>query len=132
MPENEALMSNNLSDTYLEERYQTENNASCDGPHTPHLQDQLSSFQNETRRYTYPPHLRHHEPLAFLQTGFCCPILNKFTFNSRQSFHRPPIHYSKDELLTFIKQGFFSKQDPYLLVDEVDLKIDLLNFTLDR
>jgi hypothetical protein len=88
------------------------------------------SAQSETYQYIYPAHLRHHEPLAFLKTGFCSPILDKFTFKSRQSFHRPPIHYSKDELLMFIKRGMILKQYEDM-VDEVDLKIDLLHFTLD-
>ena len=86
---------------------------------------------NDTHRYIYPPHLRHHEPLAFVRKGNAAPILDKFTFKSRQLFHRPPIHYSDEELLSFIKQGLVSKQDDDI-VDEVDLNIDLLHFTLDR
>lgn len=84
----------------------------------------------ETHQYIYPAHLRHHEPMAFVRSGFCSPILNKFTFKSRQSFHRPPIHYSKEELLAFIDRGLVSRHDDEI-VDEVDLTIDLLSFTLD-
>ena len=129
MPGNESIKCNNLADTYLEKRGRIESKASCNAPHTSDSRDHFRSSQKEAHKY--PPHLRHHEPLAFLQTSFCSPILNKFTFKSRQSFHRPPIHYSKDELLAFIKQGLFCKQNDDM-VDEVDLKIDLLNFTLDR
>eukprot|EP00804_Cyclotella_cryptica_P024791 CCRYP_001753-RD/>CCRYP_001753-RD protein AED:0.03 eAED:0.03 QI:226/1/1/1/1/1/7/24/2613 len=84
----------------------------------------------DEQRQSYPPHLRHHEPLAFLKTGLLCEILDQFTFKSRQLFHRPPIHYSTEELIGFIEQGLVSKQDD-AVVDEVELKIDSLHFKLD-
>ena len=59
------------------------------------------------------------------------PILDKFTFQSRQLFHRPPIHYSTDELIRFVKRGLVVGQDE-AAVDDIELQIDLLNFNLDR
>jgi len=56
------------------------------------------------------------------ELGLLSPILNQFTFKSRQTFHRPPIHYSSDELLDFINQGLVATQDDDV-VDEVDLKV---------
>jgi len=58
------------------------------------------------------------------------PILDKFTFQSRQLFHRPPIHYSTEELIRFVKQGLVVGQDE-AAVDDIELQIDLLNFNLD-
>jgi hypothetical protein len=108
-------------ESYLEERFgitgQGQNHdASGSCSQVPEESD------NDTHQYIYPPHLRHHEPLAFLKTGLLSPILNQFTFKSRQTFHRPPIHYSSDELLDFINQGLVATQDDDV-VDEVDLKV---------
>ena len=119
---------------YLEERFgiarqngrvKENNNCSMQTQQSPN-----SYIKNETHVYIYPPHLRHHEPLAFIKTGFCSPILNKFTFKSRQTFHRSPIHYSVEELRVFISRGLVSQDHD--TIDEVDLKIDFLHFKLDR
>ena len=79
----------------------------------------------------YPSHLRPHEPLAFSKSSILRTILDKFTFQSKQIFHRPPIHYSIQELTHFIKQGLAVGQDE-AAVDDVELFIDLLDFKLDR
>jgi len=78
----------------------------------------------------YPPHLHHHEPLPFSKSGLLRPILNKFTFQSTQIFHRPPHHNSTQELIDFINQGLVVGQDD-AAVDNIELLIDLLNFNLD-
>jgi hypothetical protein len=118
--------------TYLEERFgitpqENRERSTCSGSSE---SPNNSCAANETHQYIYPPYLRHHEPLAFMLTGFCSPILEKFTFKSLQSFHRPPIHYSSEELLAFINQGMVFREASEM-VDEVDLKIDLLHITLD-
>lgn len=115
--------------SYLEERFGIAANKSGTDNAGSSTREE-SPTASEPHQCIYPPHLRHHEPLAFVKSGFCSPILTKFTFKSRQSFHRPPIHYSKDELLAFIDRGLVSKQYDEI-VDEVDLTIDLLHFTLD-
>jgi hypothetical protein len=119
--------------TYLEERFgiiPQENRQRSEGSRPPESPNNSSCTATDAHQYIYPPHLRHHEPLAFMVTGFCTPILEKFTFKSLQSFHRPPIHYSSEELLAFINQGLVSREENEM-VDEVDLTIDLLHFTLD-
>lgn len=78
----------------------------------------------------YPSGLRPHEPLAFVKSGLLRPILDKFTFQSRQLFHRPPVHNSKRELYHFLKQGLVVGQNE-AAVDDTELHIDLLNFNLD-
>mmetsp|Transcript_23361 Transcript_23361/g.49999 ORF Transcript_23361/g.49999 Transcript_23361/m.49999 type:complete len:691 (-) Transcript_23361:2-2074(-) len=83
-----------------------------------------------TSSQKYPSYLRHHEPLAFAKSGLLRPILGQFTFQSRQLFHRPPIHYSTEELICFVKQGLVVRQDE-AVVDDIELQIDLLNFNLD-
>ncbi|KAL7552645.1 hypothetical protein ACHAWF_015872 [Thalassiosira exigua] len=80
--------------------------------------------------YTYPSYLRHHEPFSFSSSGLLRPILAPFTFQSRQVFHRPPIHYSNEELITFIQSGLVVNQDE-AAVDNIELQIDLLSFNLD-
>jgi hypothetical protein len=84
-----------------------------------------------TKRHTYPSHLQFHEPLSFSKNGLLSPILDKFTFQSTQIFHRSPHHYSTHELLHFIDQGLVVGQDE-AAVDSIELLIDLLNFNLDR
>jgi hypothetical protein len=82
-------------------------------------------------RHIYPPHLSAHEPLSFLKSGLLRPILDKFTFQSSQIFHRPPHHYSTQELIHFMNQGLVVGQNEPA-VDDIELLIDLLNFNLDR
>jgi hypothetical protein len=82
-------------------------------------------------RQAYPPHLQFHEPLSFSKNGLLCPILDKFTFQSTQIFHRSPHHYSTQELLNFIDKGLVASKDE-AAVDSIELLIDLLNFNLDR
>lgn len=115
----------------LEERFGIAGDGVFQSDESAHMQGDCKIPFKEEPHHTYPPHLRHHEPLAFLKTGLLCQILDQFTFKSRQLFHRPPIHYSTDELIGFIEQGLVSKQHD-AIVDEVDLKIDLLHFKLDR
>lgn len=86
--------------------------------------------EKQNHNYIYPLNLRHHEPLAFSKTGLLRPILDKFTFQSHQIFHRPPIHYSTEELISFINQGLVYQQDE-VAVDHIELQIDLLHFKLD-
>ena len=88
-------------------------------------------MSDDNNRFVYLSHLRPHKPLAFSKSGILRPILDKFTFQSAQIFHRPPIHYSTQELMHFIKQGLAVGQDE-AAVDEVELYIDLLDFKLDR
>ncbi|KAL7499599.1 hypothetical protein ACHAWT_007212 [Skeletonema menzelii] len=80
--------------------------------------------------WKYPPELRHHEPFAFREQKNIRPILKKFTCLSRQLFHRPPIHYSNEELKSFIAQGLVIEQCGSV-ADDIDLEIDLLQFNLD-
>ncbi len=80
--------------------------------------------------WKYPPELRHHEPFAFREQKNIRPILNKFTCLSRQLFYRPPIHYSNEELKSFISQGLVIEQSG-TIADNIDLEIDLLQFNLD-
>ncbi|KAL9191115.1 hypothetical protein ACHAXT_000821 [Thalassiosira profunda] len=82
------------------------------------------------RQHRYPAKLRHHEPMPFAKSGLLRPILDKFTFQSRQLFHRPPIHYSKEELHNFIEQGLITSEDE-APVDIIQLQIDALDFNLD-
>ncbi len=99
-------------------------------------QDSSNSFGGESKgtakdyEWKYPPQLRHHEPFAFREQKNIRPILNKFTCLSRQLFHRPPIHYSNEELKSFIAQGLVIEQSGSV-VDDIDLEIDLLQFNLD-
>lgn len=95
-----------------------------------HQTDGGRDDEPQTHKFIYPQHLRHHEPLAFSKTGLLRPILDTFTFTSQQCFHRPPIHYSTEELVSFIKQGLFVRQDD-AAVDHIELQIDLLSFKLD-
>ncbi|KAL3827066.1 hypothetical protein ACHAXA_007573 [Cyclostephanos tholiformis] len=81
-------------------------------------------------RQAYPPNLQFHEPLSFSKNGLLCPILDKFTFQSTQIFHRSPHHYSTQELLNFIDKGLVASKDE-AAVDSIELLIDLLNFNLD-
>ncbi len=81
-------------------------------------------------QWKYPPELRHHEPFAFREQKNIRPILNKFTCLSRQLFYRPPIHYSNEELKSFISQGLIIEQNG-TIADSIDLEIDLLQFNLD-
>ena len=80
--------------------------------------------------WKYPSELRHHEPLAFQQQNNIRPILKKCTCSSRQLFHRPPIHYSNEELKKSILQGLVIELSGYV-ADDIDLEIDLLQFNLD-
>mmetsp|Transcript_4382 Transcript_4382/g.9134 ORF Transcript_4382/g.9134 Transcript_4382/m.9134 type:complete len:1753 (-) Transcript_4382:32-5290(-) len=98
-------------------------------------QDSLNSLDGENKsaadyEWKYPPELRHHEPFAFREQKNIRPILNKSTCLSRQLFHRPPIHYSNEELKSFIAQGLGIEQSGSV-VDDIDLEIDLLQFNLD-
>jgi len=98
--------------------------------------DSSNSFNGESNgaakdyEWKYPLGLRHHEPFAFREQKNIRPILNKFTCMSRQLFHRPPIHYSNEELKSFIAQGLVIEQSGSV-VDDIDLDIDLLEFILD-
>ena len=98
-----------------------------------HVNEQCNRQLNDERdyRHIYPPHLRAHEPLSFLKSGLLRPILDKFTFQSSQIFHRPPNHYSAQELIHLMTQGLVVCQDEPA-VDDIELFIDLLNFNLDR
>jgi len=104
----------------------TDSNSSRDDPVS--ICDNSSSDRNH--HFIYPENLRHHEPLAFCKTGILRPILDKFTFQSRQVFHRPPVHYSTEELHSFINQGLVHTQNE-TAVDHIELQIDLLLFNLD-
>lgn len=115
-------------DVLLEERFGISRHDSKDSSRRKHATSDRTYFENHN--FTYPAHLRHHEPLKFVNTGLLRSILDKFTFKSRQLFHRPPIHYSTDELVGFIKQGLVVREDD-LSVDSIDIKIDVLNFNLD-
>ena len=96
--------------------------------------EQCNRHLNDERNYRhiYPPHLRAHEPLSFLKSGLLRPILDKFTFQSSQIFHRPPHHYSTQELIHVMTQGLVVGQDEPAVDDNIELLIDLLNFNLDR
>ena len=94
---------------------------------SPQQQDNDGTSHN----FIYPLHLRHHEPLPFLKSGILRPILDRLTIQSTQTFHRPPIHYSSSELIRYMKQGLVISQDE-AAVDDIELRIDLLNFNLDR
>jgi hypothetical protein len=113
----------------LEERFSINNSDS----RTLNYNEQCDWQLNDERDYKhiYPPHLRIHEPLSFIKSGLLRPILDKFTFQSSQIFHRPPHHYSTQELIYFMNQGLVVDQDEPA-VDDVKLLIDLLNFNLDR
>lgn len=99
-------------------------------------QDSSNSIDGENMsaadnyEWKYPPELRHHEPFAFREQKNIRPILNKFTCLSRQLFYRPPIHYSNEELKSFISQGLVIEQSG-TIADNIDLEIDLLQFNLD-
>ena len=90
----------------------------------------LSNERQGNSQHQYPPDLLPHQPLAFAKSGLLRPILDKFTFQSRQLFHRPPIHNSARELIHFMKQGLVVGQNEPA-VDDTELHIDLLNFNLD-
>lgn len=90
-----------------------------------------SDEQYGNAHHRYPSYLRSHEPMAFEKSGLLRPVLDKFTFQSTQVFHRPPIHYSTQELVRFMKQGLVVGQNE-MAVDDTELHIDLLNFNLDR
>lgn len=90
-----------------------------------------SIVDEEENKSNWPPSLRHHEPFAFMVQKNIRPIMNKFTCLSRQLFHRPPIHYSNEELKSFIKQGLVTLEQRGPVVDDIDLEIDLLMFNLD-
>ena len=57
-------------------------------------------------------------------------FISRFTFQSIQRFHRPPVHYSTEELVGFIKQGLVASQEE-AVVDDIQMDIDLLSFNLD-
>jgi len=113
----------------LEEKFSINNSDSG----TLRFNEQCNRHLNDERNYRhiYPPHLRAHEPLSFLKSGLLRPILDKFTFQSSQIFHRPPHHYSTQELIHVMTQGLVVGQDEPA-VDDIELLIDLLNFNLDR
>jgi hypothetical protein len=102
----------------------------------PWLEVNIPSFDGESKfsmndyEWKYPLGLRHHEPFAFVVEENVRPILNKFTCTSRQLFHRPPVHYSNEELNSFIEQGLVIKQRGSV-ADDIDFEIDLLQFDLD-
>ena len=93
--------------------------------------DGESKDSTDDYEWKYPPELRHHhEPFEFREQKNIRPILNKFTCMSRQLFHRPPIHYSNEEIKSFILQGLVMEQSGSV-VDDIELEIDLLQFNLD-
>lgn len=90
-----------------------------------------SIVDEKENKSSWPPSLRHHEPFAFAVQKNIRPIMNKSTCVSRQFFHRPPIHYSNEELKRFIKQGLVTLEQRGPVVDDIDLEIDLIGFNLD-
>lgn len=90
-----------------------------------------SIVDEEENKSSWPPSLRHHEPFAFGVQKNIRSIMNKSTCVSRQLFHRPPIHYSNEELKSFIKQGLVTLEQRGPVVDDIDLEIDLIGFNLD-
>mmetsp|Transcript_17638 Transcript_17638/g.31626 ORF Transcript_17638/g.31626 Transcript_17638/m.31626 type:complete len:982 (-) Transcript_17638:14-2959(-) len=117
----------------LEERFGINSNENHDATSWNHEEKHGQQLGNEhecsTSSQKYPSYLRHHEPLAFAKSGLLRPILDQFTFQSKQLFHRPPIHYSIEELICFVKEGLVVDQDE--AVDDIKLQIDLLKFNLD-
>ena len=83
------------------------------------------------RTAIFPNHLKHHEPLPFLQSGVLSKILEKFTCQSQQLFHREPVHYSKDDLSRFIQLGLVVEDRGTDIVDGINLSIDTLSFNLN-
>ena len=79
----------------------------------------------------FPNHLKHHEPLPFHQTGLLSKILEKFTCQGQQLFHREPVHYSKDDLSRFIQRGLVVEDRGTDIVDGTKLSIDTLSFNLN-
>ena len=86
--------------------------------------------RDDESRFCYLSRLQPHQPMAFFKSKLLRPILDKFTFQSTQIFHRPPIHYSTKELKHVIEQGLVVNQNA-MAVDEIQLFIDLLSFKLD-
>ena len=108
----------------LEERFDASTFLNADDKST------SSDDRQDNSHHQYPSYLRSHEPLAFAKSSLLRPILDKFTFQSRQLFHRPPIHNSTRELVHFLKEGLVVGQNE-VAVDDTELHIDLLNFNLD-
>jgi hypothetical protein len=87
----------------------------------------------------FPPDLQKHETKMFTLPSLCQKIMDPCTFTTLQTFHRPPIDLTKEELAETIEEGLIlsltttgiNDVKSSRAIDHIELFIDELSFLLD-
>ena len=102
-----------------------------------HLLKQSENDNN--RKKIFPQDLQKHETKFYILPPFCQKIMEPSTFKTLQTFHRPPIDLTKEELADTIRAKSIQSMTSVdtddrkssSAIDHVELFIDELSFLLD-